>query len=136
MSLSPYIFFKNQCREAITFYETLFGGRIITMMTFAEAPPDAGATGVGPDQIMHTALKLGDDVLMASDSGAGDFRPMQGSSLAFTAESVAEAERIWRGLSEDAEVIMEMAETFWAERFGMLTDRFGIRWMIQFPKPM
>lgn len=135
MAISPYLFFEGRCREAMTFYAGLLDGEIEAMMTSAEAPPDARMPGSG-DQIMHACLRIGDERLMASDSPPEFFRPMQGFFVAFTAKSIDDAERIWAGLSDGAtSVAMEMAETFWADRFGMLTDRFGTPWMVQFPKP-
>ncbi len=131
MQIASYLMFEGQCREAFTAYETILGGKIEAMMTYAEMPPDAGPAPEQPDLIMHACLKLGDQMLMASDSSPEQSEgPMQSVSVYIGVQAIPEAERIFAALAEGGEVKMPLAETFWAPRFGMLRDRFGTHWMI------
>ena len=87
------------------------------------------------DKILHARLQIGDDVLMASDAPPGRRDKMQGFSVTLNIKEPAEAERIFAAFAEGAKVTMPLAETFWAQKFGMLTDRFGTPWMINCEKP-
>ena len=132
MQIAPYLMFEGRCREAFTAYETILGGRIEAMMAYAEMPPcEAGPAPANPDLVMHACLKLGDQMLMASDAPPGlSEGPMQSVSVSIGVAEIAEAERIFSALSEGARIKMPLTETFWAPRFGMLQDRFGTNWMI------
>jgi PhnB protein len=135
MQINPYLLFTGQCEEAFKFYEKLLGGKIEMMMAH-EGTPAAGQ--VPPEwlkKILHARLVVGDQVLMASDAPPGRQQKPQGFSVSLSVNDPAEAERIYNGLAEGAvAVTMPMQETFWAKRFGMLTDRFGIPWMINCEK--
>lgn len=127
----PYLFFNGNCRQAMEFYQKHIGGEL-QIMTYAEAPK--GEVPPGLDKlVMHAALKKGDMMIMASD-GMKDQSVQFGdyAFLSLSVDSVAEAESLFRGLSEKGNVIMPLAESFWAKRFGMLTDPFGIKWMINY----
>ena len=138
MKLNPYLIFDGQCEAAFRYYQQHLGGTIEAMLKFADAPP-AGEDqpGCGPvspevaDRIMHASLLLdGDRRLMASDSPAGQHKPMAGFGLALTYPSAQEARKVFEALSAGGSVTMPMGKTFWAEAFGMCTDRFGTPWMV------
>jgi len=130
MQLIPYLNFNNQCKEAFTFYERSLGGTIEVMTTYGESP----AAGQVPDDwhqlVMHARLRVGDAILMASDDSSEHFKQPAGFAVALQVTDPAEADRIFQALSEDGVVTMPIQETFWSQRFGMCTDRFGIPWLI------
>lgn len=140
MKISTYLTFDGQAREAFTFYQQVLGGTLETM-TFAQAPDADQFPAEYRDRVMHTCLTLGDHCLMASDTLPGDFcggapyEGIKGCSISLHPESVAEGERLFNGLSEGGQVVMPMEKTFWAERFGMFTDRFGVSWMVNCAQP-
>ncbi|WP_026179978.1 VOC family protein [Hahella ganghwensis] len=146
MKLNSYLIFNGQCREAFTFYAEVLNGTIDGMMAYAEAPPEPDSEqsdeGCGGDMtghedlIMHACLDLGGEKLMASDVSPENFQKPQGMHVAIQADSIEEAERIYAAMSQGAEIMMPLGETFWAKRFAMFTDRFGIPWMINYDKEM
>ena len=130
-----YLNFDGNCREAMTFYAKCLGGELL-LTPFSEMP------GNHPpeikDRIMHARVTKGSPVLMASDMMPGmPFHPGTGFSISIMCESIEEIDRIFAALSEGGEVGMPLADQFWGARFGMLTDKFGIHWMLNFdhPKP-
>jgi PhnB protein len=130
MELNPYLTFDGRCEEAFRFYAGCLGGEIVAMLTHEGSPM---ASRMAPDwlgKIMHARLKIGDKLLMGSDAPPEHFSKTAGMSVTITVGDPAEAERIFTGLSEGGTVRMPLQQTFWAARFGMLTDRFGIPWMI------
>ena len=133
---TPYLGFDGRCEEAFKRYEKMFGGKILAMMRHSDAPLGSGVPQT-PDvanRIMHARLKVGDRLLMGGD-GPTDRRP-QGFSVAVTVDDPGEADRVFRELGEEGTVTMPISETFWARRFGMVTDKFGIPWMVNCEKPM
>jgi len=134
MQLVPYLGFLGQCEEAFKFYEKCLGGKVEAMFTYAEMPAGGEASAENQKLIMHARLVVGDAVLMGSDSPPEYFQKAQGINVSIHVEDPAEAERIFQALSEGGTVGMPIAETFWALRFGMLTDRFGTPWMINCEK--
>ena len=130
MTVAPYLNFKGNCREAFEFYEKALGGKIEFISTFGESPM-AEQCGPGTeDMIMHVCMTLGDSKIMASDCPPEYFEKQQGISITLGVDSVQEAERVFGALSEGGTVRMSLEKTFWAERFGMVVDRFGTPWMI------
>ncbi len=133
MVVQPYLFFEGRCEEALDFYRQALGAKVGMMMRNREAPdqPPPGMLPPGSeDKIMHAAFKVGDATLMASDgrcSGQPDFR---GVYLSLSVTSEAEADRIFGALAEGGQVHMPLGETFFARRFGMVADRFGLGWMV------
>jgi PhnB protein len=130
VQVNPYLNFGGDCREAFAFYAELLGGEITMMTSFADMRIDNHDPSAGPGGVMHARLVLGDWVLMGSDAPPEMYGRPQGIWVALVVEEPSEAERIYGGLSENGTVLMPLDETPWAERFGMLTDRFGIPWMI------
>ncbi|OYQ62157.1 hypothetical protein B9G53_23665 [Pseudanabaena sp. SR411] len=130
MQLNPYLTFNGQCEAAFKFYEQCLGGKIVMMMTHGESPMSEQTAEEWRDKILHAQLTIGDIVLMGSDAPPDYFEKPQGFSINLQFEDVAEAERVFQALAEGGTVRMPLQETFWAKRFGMFVDRFGIPWMI------
>ena len=106
------------------------------MQTFGESPLAEQTEASWRDKIVHARLAIGDAVLMASDAPDGRYQPPQGMMVSLQVDTAAEADRIFNALAEGGEVSMPIQETFWAERFGMCVDRFGIPWMVNSDKAM
>ncbi|OZG74210.1 hypothetical protein BTA51_04110 [Hahella sp. CCB-MM4] len=144
MRLNSYLVFNGNCKEAFTFYAEVFSGTITGSMTFGDMPKDgAGEEGCGnmdmeacKDKIMHICLDTGNDLLMGSDAMPGQYGKPQGLHVAIQVDSTEEAERLYTALSDGGEIIMPIGETFWANRFAMFSDRFGIPWMINYSRAM
>jgi PhnB protein len=128
--LDSYLFFDGNCAEAMRFYQRVTGGELKPMMKYSDAPPSQQCPAGSEDRIMHTALVIDGRNLMASDTPAGQGKPMQGFSLSLYYDSPEEAKRKFDMLAEGGSVFMPMGPTFWAKAFGMLTDRFGTPWMV------
>lgn len=130
MQLNPYVHFDGRCAEAFQFYQQTFGGKIEMLMTYEAMP---SAQHIPPDwrgKIGHAHLTVGNQVLMGCDAPPSVYQKPQGFSASIQMKDPNAAERIFRELSQDGSIRMPIQETFWAERFGMLTDRFGIPWMV------
>jgi len=135
--IKPYISFKGNCKEAIDFYKEKLGAEVLFTQTYGESPMAEHAPD-NPDLIMHTSIKIGDSVIMACDNVFENKNPTivgNNISLALGSSDVAHAEKVFEAMSDGATIVMPMQETFWAERFGMLTDKFGINWMFNCDKP-
>lgn len=131
--LNPYLNFNGQCEAAFKFYEQCFGGKNLMIMRHGEAPMGEQSPEFR-DKIMHAHLNVGDAVLMGSDAPPQRYQAPQGFYVSYGLKDTAEAERIFKTLSESGNVQMPLQETFWAARFGMVVDRFGIPWMINCEK--
>ncbi len=136
MNLSPYLFFNGDCEAAFKFYEKVLGGKIDAMFTHEGTPAAKDVPPEWQKKILHARLLLRDWAVMASDAPPGRYSKPQGFSVSLEIETPEESERVFHALSEKGSVVMPIQETFWAKRFGMLTDRFGIPWMINCSKPM
>jgi PhnB protein len=134
MHLNTYLFFDGQCEAAFSFYEKLLGGKITAMMPHAGTPAENSVPKEWREKIIHARLVIGDQVLMGSDAPPAHEQQPQGFSVSIGVSDPAEAERIFRALEENGKVTMPLGETFWATRFGMLVDRFGIPWMVNCEK--
>ena len=131
MQTSTYLFLDGTCEEAFTRYQQILGGQITAMIRHAGTPAAEHVPPEWHDKIMHVCLNFGDRQLMGSDA-CGRFQPLQGFSIQVAGQSAEDAERIFAGLGEDGTVTMPLGPTFWAERFGMLVDRFGVPWMVNY----
>jgi PhnB protein len=130
MQLNPYLNFNGQCEAAFKFYEQCLGGKIQAMFTHENTPM---ADKVPPEwrkKIMHASLTVGNQAFMGSDAPPEHYEQPKGFSVSISLTDPAEAERIFHALAEGGTVRMPIQQTFWATRFGMLVDRFGIPWMI------
>ena len=130
MQASPYIFFNGNCETALKFYEKHLGGKIEAMLNHEGTPAAAQTPPEWRKKILHAVLRVGDQLLMASDAPPNEYQKPQGFSLSLNVDKPAEAERLFRALSEKGTIRLPIDKTFWAERFGMLVDQFGIPWMV------
>jgi PhnB protein len=131
---AAHVYFNGRCEEALTFYASCLGGgtKLLELHRFAGSPMAADAPEGWGQKIMHASLGTeGHPLLLASDGMASaPSEPPRGFSLAFGAPTAAEAERVFAALAEGGRIQMPIAQTFFAVRFGMLTDRYGVAWMV------
>ena len=138
MSLSTYLTFDGNCREAFEFYRSVFGGEFTSFQTFADAPPDMPVPEAEKDRVMHVSLPIGSSVLMGSDRASGFGPPLVvGNNFSITLEgkSKAHCDEVFAALSLGGSVLMPLQETFWGAYYGLWTDRFGINWMANYTLP-
>lgn len=133
LTVEPYITYKGNCREAMEFYKTAVGAEILFSQTIGDSP----MAGMGdPNNIMHATIRIGNSTLMMSDNcGPGDVPTGTQISLAIGLKDAAKAKELFDNLSEGGSVIMPLEKTFWAEAFGMVTDKYGVKWMINSEAP-
>ncbi len=135
MTLDPYLSFDGNCREAFDFYRQVFGGEFRANVTFGEAPPDVVIPHGERDRIMHVSLPIGSSTLMGSDSCSAFGPPPQSGnnfSISISSSSRGETDDLFAKLSRDGEVEMPPQDMFWGAYFGSCTDKFGIRWQINY----
>jgi PhnB protein len=130
MVVQPYLSFEGRCEEALRFYEKAAGATTDYVMRFGEAPEKMPGTQPPADKILHASFRIGDSVIMASDGYCAGKAQFSGIALAVTAKDLAEGERLMKAMSEGGQVTMPFAKTFFSPGFGMLTDRFGVGWMV------
>lgn len=139
MNLVSYLFFKDNAAEAFDFYARALGGKVTMKVTMGEMPGNETLPAEARDLVAHVRLEVGDAVLMGSDwcgPTAEPYPGIHGNAVSLTVEQPTEAERAFKALSEGGQVTMPIAETSWALRFGMLTDRFGAKWMVNCNRPV
>jgi PhnB protein len=129
MQLTPYLNFDRQCAEAFRFYHQVLGGEL-RVQTHGESPMKEHTPPDWHDAVLHARLETDGAVLMGSDLPPNETARPQGFAIAIGVTDPDEADRIFAGLADGATVTMPIAATFWARRFGMLTDRYGIPWMV------
>lgn len=134
MQLNPYLFFDGNCEEAFQFYAQVLGGKINAMLPHEGTPAANGVPAEWGKKILHACMTVNGQMLMASDAPPGRQERPQGFSLSLMTKDPGEAERVFKALAENGQVRMPIQETFWAARFGMLVDRFGIPWMVNCEK--
>lgn len=134
MPVQPYLFFDGRCEEAVDFYREALGAEIEMLMRYKEAPdPPAPGTREGyEDKVMHANLRIGDSSVLMSDDCMGHPR-FEGFALTLTAADAEEAARTFAALADGGTVAMPLGKTFFSPAFGMLADRFGVRWMVIVP---
>ncbi|MGV8920638.1 MAG: VOC family protein [Pseudomonas sp.] len=131
MKINTYLMFDGQCEAAFTLYAKALNGNVAMMMRFGEGPDSATMAEDEKNKIMHVRLEVGDQALMGSDTpSAYPFQGSKGFSVSVNVDSIAEADRVFDALKDGGSVTMPLTKTFWAERFGMLVDRFGVSWMV------
>jgi PhnB protein len=130
--VQPYLFFAGRCEEAVEFYRKAIGAEILMTMRYKDSPepPPPGMVPAGwEDKVMHCSFKIDGNIVMASD-GCGEEPGFQGFSLSLALPDEAAANRAFSSLAEGGKVQMPLTKTFWSPCFGMLTDQFGLGWMI------
>jgi PhnB protein len=133
LGVNPYITFKGNCRAAIEFYKSALDAKVLFTQTVGESP----MADMGPaENIMHCTIKVGDSTIMMCDDPSPDGAAVGGNiSLAIGLNDPARAKELFGNLAKDGTVIMPLEKTFWAEAFGMLTDKFGVKWMVNCDAP-
>ena len=140
MKLIPFLGFSGQAHDAMAFYAKALGGQVTSEMKYRDMPPSDGSPGCNEmpagtlDHVAHSQLEIGAAILMAADGPGGG----EGGSTTINVDvdSIEEAERVFAALAEGGQVQMPLAKTFFADKFGMVTDRFGVKWMVINQKPM
>lgn len=132
MHVQPYLFFEGRTEEAIEFYKEALGAKVEMLMRFKDSPDKSNPAciPVNENLIMHSCFRIGDTAVMASDGMASGKTNFQGFSLSVNAKDDAEADRMFNALAEGGKVQMPLAKTFFASRFGMVADKFGVGWMV------
>jgi PhnB protein len=135
--VNPYLIFNGDCEAAFLLYKSVFGGEFPYMGKFGDMPPAEGQPELPEEEknkVMHVTLPIGNTILMGSDTNslAGEVKMGENVSISINVDSRAEADSIFTGLTDGGVVKMPMTDTFWGAYFGMLVDKFGIHWMINF----
>lgn len=130
MRINPYLSFDGQCEAALHFYGRCLGAKVVYVMTYAQSSMASQVPPEWSQRIFHATLSIGDRTLGAADAPPGSYRTPQGFSLTIDVDAAGDADRLFESLSENGTVQMPIQETEWAGRFGVLTDKFGIPWMI------
>ena len=131
--VQPYLFFNGKCEEAVEFYKKAMGAEVQMMLRYDESPEPAPPGMIPPGfekKIMHSSFLVGQTLVMASDGCSTEKPKFEGFSLSIAVSTPAEVDSIFNALAEGGEVGMPLAKTFWSPRFGMVTDKFGVGWMI------
>ncbi len=132
MHTQIYLFFDGRTEEALDFYKKTLGIEVGMLMRFKDAPPEA-RQGMAPgseNKVMHSAFKLGDQQVMASDGHCGSQPEFKGFSLSLAVENEAEAEKVFNALGAGGQVRQPLIKTFFSPKFGMVQDKFGVGWMV------
>ena len=130
MQISPYLSFNGQCEEAFNFYAQCLGGHVGAIFRYAGTPLADQVPADWQDKVMHGSVTVGQQELMGGDVGPGSYEATKGFTLSIQIKSTADAERIFHELANHGRVVLPLEKTFWAERFGMLVDRFGVPWQV------
>lgn len=131
MRLHTYLSFNGDCREALAFYARQLGGNVVAMQSFGEVPGCEGMPADVKDKIMHGRVDIGAYSLMGTDATPDHPYPgVHGAHVVADVDEPEKAESLFAALAIDAQVEMPLDQTFWARRYGILTDRFGVRWMV------
>ncbi len=142
--VEPYLCFDGRCAEALEFYKTALDAQVEMVMRFKDAPEqcggDNGPTTILADKVMHSSMRIGDSVVMATD-GCGDTaysgKPsFTGTSLSLAVPTEALADRYFGALAAGGNIVMPMDKTFFAKKFGVVADKFGVNWMVIVPAEM
>lgn len=130
-----YLFFAGRCEEALAFYQSAIGAETTMLMRFSDSPdpiPPGQLQEGFADRVMHAEMRIGSTLVMASD-GCGEHSKFDGFRLALSVGCESEAERLFNALAEGGAVDMPLMKTFWSPKYGMVTDRYGLGWMVMVP---
>jgi PhnB protein len=133
LGVSPYIAFKGNCREAIEFYRSALDAEVLFTQTVGESP----MSDMGPaENIMHCTIRVGDSTIMMCDDPRPDAAAGDGNiSLAIGLNDPEGAKQVFGNLAKDGTIVLPLEKTYWAEAFGMVTDKFGVKWMVNCDAP-
>lgn len=130
--IEPYLFFGGRCQEALDFYGKAIGAKVDMVMLFSDSPQPMPPGVLQPgfeSKVMHASFHVGENRLMASD-GCNDDQGFKGFSLSLALPTIVEVENAFSALAENGQVTMALSKTFWSPMYGMLTDKFGVNWML------
>jgi PhnB protein len=131
MPIQPYLFFNGRCDEAIEFYQKALGAEVMMLMRFKQMPDQSMVRPETAEKVMHARLRIGDAIVLASDGMCtGEQQKFEGFSLTLSTSSAEEVDRAFNALAEGGQVRMPLDKTFFSPCFGMLTDKFGVGWII------
>jgi PhnB protein len=130
MHVQPYLNFDGRCEEALEFYKKAVGAKVGMMMRFKDAPDPAMSAPGNENKVMHSAVEVGDSTVLMSDGRCTGSANFSGITLTLSAKTEAEADKVFNGLADGGQVTMPLTKTFFAPKFGMLTDKFGVGWMV------
>ncbi len=133
MKIEPYLFFDGRCDEALAFYQQALGAETTMLLRYKDSPepPPPGMLPPGSEnKVMHASVKIGDAMMHASDGQCGAAPRFDGFSLTYNAKSADEADRVFAAISQGGQVTMPLGKTFFAQKFGMCSDKFGVGWMV------
>jgi PhnB protein len=130
MLVQPYLNFDGRCDEALEFYKKAIGAKVGMLMRFKDAPDQSMISSGSENKVMHSSFQVGETTIMASDGRCTGKANFHGIALSITANSEAEADKLFGGLAEGGQVNMPLSKTFFSPKFGMLSDKFGVGWMI------
>ena len=130
MLVQPYLNFDGRCEEALEFYKKALGAKVDMLMRFKDAPDQSVITPGNADKIMHSRVQIGDAAVLMSDGRCTGKANFHGIALAISVASEAEAEKTFAALADGGQVQMPLGKTFFSQRFGMLSDKFGVGWMV------
>jgi len=131
MQITPYLVFNGLCEEAIEFYKKTVGAKVDRLMRFKDCPePTPEMDHAVDNKVMHSSIRIGENMVMMSDGRCKGGTGFGGFSLTLLLDTEAEADRLFTALSDGGKVTMPLGKTFFSPKFGMLTDRFGVSWMV------
>jgi PhnB protein len=130
MLVLPYLNFDGRCDEALEFYKKAIDAKVSMLMRFKDAPDQSLISPGSENKVMHSSFQVGETTIMASDGRCTGKANFHGIALSITANSEAEADKLFSGLAEGGQVTMPLSKTFFSPKFGMLSDKFGVGWMI------
>ena len=130
MHIEPYLFFNGHCDEAIEFYRRALGAEVTMLMRFKEGPDPAAIPPGSGDKVMHASLRIGDTMVLASDGHSTGKPNFHGFALSITVPDEGKVERYFAALADGGKITAALAKTFFSRRFGMVTDRFGVNWIV------
>jgi PhnB protein len=135
MKVNPHLAFDGECAAAFRFYERLFGGKIVTMLSYGDSPLASQFKTSLHQRILHATLELGDQTLYGADTPSDEYQRPQGFCVTVSMDDIESTQRIFAGFAAGGTVRMQLQETFWTAGFGLVTDRFGIPWEVQCEQP-
>jgi PhnB protein len=130
MPIQPYLFFNGRCDEAIEFYQKALGAEVMMLLRFKQAPDQSMVQPGNAEKVMHARVRIGDSIVLMSDGMCAGEQKFEGFSLTLSLSAVDEVDRRFNALSDGGEVRMPLDKTFFSPRFGMLTDRFRVGWIV------
>ena len=130
MHIATYLSFRGDCEEALKCYEATLGARIGPIFRYMGTPLASEVPADWQDKVMHASLTIGQQALMAGDVAPERYDQPKGFSLSLQMHDTSEADRVFKELANGGRIVTPLEQTFWAARFGMVVDRFGIPWLI------